>query len=204
MLNSNQKSARVEKRNRIIEASISVFADHGYHSARVSDIAKLAGVADGTIYLYFKNKEDLLLSIFEEKMDELIQATQMELNKVERGLEQIRVFAQQHFIQVQKFPKVAQVLQVELRQSQKFIREYRPEKLWEYLSLLRNAIKKGQNQGDIGPEFDPFLLQWTLFGALDEMSIQWILSKRRDRFNLDEAASQISRVFINGLSNQSQ
>ena len=114
--------------------------------------------------------------------------------------EQIRVFAQQHFIQVQKLPKVAQVLQVELRQSQKFIREYRPEKLWEYLSLLRNAIKKGQSQGRIAKDFDPFLLQWTVFGALDEMSIQWILSKRRERFNLDEAASQISKVFINGLS----
>ena len=65
-------TVRPDKRERITEAAIAVFAEKGYRSSRVSDVAQAAGVADGTIYLYFKNKEDLLLSIFEEKMEMLL------------------------------------------------------------------------------------------------------------------------------------
>ena len=65
-------AGKVDKRTLITEAAVEVFAEKGFHQARISDIAKRAGVADGTIYLYFKNKDDLLLSVFEEKMDYLI------------------------------------------------------------------------------------------------------------------------------------
>src|SRR4051794_14081424 len=57
----------------IIDAAVVVIAEHGYHQAQVSKIAKQAGVADGTIYLYFKNKEDILISLFEEKMGTYIE-----------------------------------------------------------------------------------------------------------------------------------
>ena len=198
----NAKTSKVEKRNRIIDAAVLVFSENGYHQARVSEIAKKAGVADGTIYLYFRNKEDLLLCVFEKKMGDLIQELRTSLEDVLDPFEKIRIFANQHFEQIQKHPHIAQVLQVELRQSQRFIREYRPEKLWEYLSILGAAIREGQQQGAIRKDVDPFVLQWSFFGAIDELSVQWILSRKRERFNLKQMAKQLSDVFINGLINK--
>jgi TetR/AcrR family fatty acid metabolism transcriptional regulator len=132
-------------------------------------------------------------------MSELILHIREALQDCQDPKEKIRIFAHEHFVLIQQNPHLAQVFQVELRQSQRFIREYRPEKLWEYLSILGDAIREGQDLGVIRSDIDPFLLQWSFFGALDELSIQWVLSRRRERFNLKLAAKQIADVFINGL-----
>ncbi len=190
---------RLDKRERITDAAILVFANKGYHAARVSDVAKQAGVADGTIYLYFRNKEDLLLSIFEEKMGMLIDLLRVELDGVESPLDKIRIFARQHFKQLRTFPLIAQVFQVELRQSHKFLREYRPEKLWEYLNILGDAVAEAQAEGIIRKDVDPFIAKWSFFGALDELSIQWVLSRHRERFDLSVAAEQVVDTFLRGV-----
>ena len=117
------------KRALITDAAVIVFAERGFHQARISDIARRAGVADGTIYLYFKNKEDLLLSIFEEKMDFMLDGLEKALDGVEDPLDRVRRFAIFHFKQVQENRAAAEVLQIELRLSNKFLKDYRPEKL---------------------------------------------------------------------------
>lgn len=190
---------RSDKRTLITDAAIEVFADKGFHQARVSDIAKRAGVADGTIYLYFKNKEDLLLSIFEQKMDELCAGLSSALSTIDDPVEKIRVFARFHFGQLTAHPRAAEVLQVELRLSNKFMKEYRPEKLWTYLGMFGQIVRDGQQLGLFRPEIDPFVGMWAFFGALDEIAMQWVLSRRADRFSLDSAADQVADVFIRGL-----
>lgn len=195
-----KRGASADKRDRIVDAATEVFAAKGFHSARISDIARLAGVADGTIYLYFKNKEDLLLSIFEEKMALLILQLREALDGIDDPVEQVRVYARQHFAHLEMYPALAQVFQVELRQSHKFIREYRPEKLWEYLAVFGEIIQSGQQRGVIREDIDPFLTQWAFFGALDELSIQWVLSRKRKRFTLEQAADQIVEIFLRGVS----
>jgi TetR/AcrR family fatty acid metabolism transcriptional regulator len=196
---SSSETNRPDKRERITDAAIAVFAEKGYHAARVSDVAKEAGVADGTIYLYFRNKEDLLLSIFEEKMEMLIVLLKGKLDGVECPLHKIRIFSQQHFEQLRTHPLIAQVFQVELRQSHKFLREYRPEKLWEYLNIFGEAVTEAQSKGLIRKEIDPYIAKWSFFGALDELSIQWVLSRNRERFNLSEAADQVVDTFLRGV-----
>lgn len=191
---------RLEKRDRIIDAAVHVFADKGYRAARVSDIARRAGVADGTIYLYFKNKEDLLLVIFEEKMDVLLGMLQGALEHEEDPLRRIRAYAHHHFRAIKEYPALAQVFQVELRQSHRFLREYRPEKLWQYLDIFGQLVRDGQARGAIRSEVDPFLAQWAFFGALDEISIQWVLARKRERFNLEHAAEQVVELFLRGMA----
>ncbi|MEL6343844.1 MAG: TetR/AcrR family transcriptional regulator [Myxococcota bacterium] len=197
---ASKRGASTDKRERIVDAATEVFAAKGFHSARISDIARLAGVADGTIYLYFKNKENLLLSIFEEKMGFLIEQLRAALDGITDPVDQIRVFARQHFAHLEKYPALAQVFQVELRQSHKFIREYRPEKLWEYLAVFGEILASGQAQGIFRQDIDPFLTQWAFFGALDELSIQWVLSRKRKRFTLEQAADQIVEIFLRGVA----
>lgn len=190
---------RSDKRSLITEAAVEVFAERGFHQARVSDIARRAGVADGTIYLYFKNKEDLLLSVFEEKMDELLAGLRNALADTSDPLERIRRFARFHFDQVRENRSVSEVLQVELRLSNKFLKEYRPEKLWAYLGVFGQIVREGQAAGLFRAEVDPFITMWAFFGAMDEIAMQWVLSRKTDRFALETAASQVAEIFIRGL-----
>lgn len=199
MAESSAAVSRQDKRNRIIEAAIQVFAEKGYRSARISDIAGGAGVADGTIYLYFRNKEDLLLTIFEEKMEMILTGLREALTGQVEPLDRMRAFARFHFFQLRTYPALAQVLQVELRQSTRFLRDYRPEKLWEYLGIFEALIVEGQEAGQLRRDLDPFLVKWSFFGALDELSIQWVLSRKRDRFNLDQAADEVVDIFLRGM-----
>lgn len=189
---------RPDKRSLITEAAIEIFAEKGFNAARVSDIAKRAGVADGTIYLYFKNKEDLLLSIFEEKMDELLVGLGEALATTSDPVERLRAFAAFHFRQVRENRKAAEVMQVELRLSNKFLKEYRPEKLWAYLGMFGQIVREGQASGLFRGDVDPFISSWSFFGALDELGMQWVLS-RKDRFPLEQAADQVAEIFIRGL-----
>ena len=202
-MSPSKRKVQTDKRVRIIDASVEVFAEKGFRSARISDIARVANVADGTIYLYFKNKDDLLLTIFEEKMEILLSELDSALAGELDPIVKMRIYAREHFRRLVADPQLAQVFQIELRQSHKFLREYRPEKLWTYLGVFRQLVEDGQKSGQIRQDRDPFLLQWAFFGALDEISIQWVLSRGRSRFNLEQAAEQIVDVFLSGMaSNQ--
>jgi TetR/AcrR family fatty acid metabolism transcriptional regulator len=196
---TDTEASRPDKRALITDAAIAVFAEKGYRSARVADVAKVAGVADGTIYLYFKNKEDLLLSIFEEKMGMFLVALRKDLEGVDCPLETIRIYVKHHFEQLKTNPLIAQVFQVELRQSHKFLREYRPEPLWDYLNVFGDAVKEAQARGLVRQDVDPFIAKWAFFGAMDELAIQWVLSRKRDRFDLETAAVQVVETFFRGV-----
>ncbi len=191
--------AKPNKRTLITDAAVDVFAEKGFHQARISDIARRAGVADGTIYLYFKNKEDLLLSIFEEKMDFLLGGLRTALDGVEDPVERVRQFAIFHFKQVRENRSAAEVLQIELRLSNKFLKDYRPEKLWAYLGMFGQIVREGQASGLFRAELDPFITMWAFFGGLDEIAMQWVLSRKADRFSLEDAARQVADVFIRGM-----
>ncbi len=188
-----------EKRPRILDAAIEVFAERGFYRARIADIAERAKVAEGTIYNYFHNKDEVLITIFEEKMMELISGLRAELVGVDDPLQQVRVFSRYHFRQVEDHRALAEVLQVELRLSHKFLKEYRPRRLWEYLNIFADIVRRGQERGVVVAEADPQLLSWAFFGAMDELAIQWVLSKK-PRFSLDAAASAVAEVFVHGIA----
>jgi TetR/AcrR family fatty acid metabolism transcriptional regulator len=190
---------RQEKRDRILDAAIAVFAEKGFTLSRVSDVASRAGVADGTIYLYFKTKDDILLAVFEEKMETLVQEMDRHLATVDGPVERIRAFGRFHFQMVQTYPELAQVLQVEVRQSHHFLRNYRPVKLWAYLDRIEGLVVEGQAQGLFREDVDPFIVKWAFFGALDELSVQWVLARRRERFTPEHSAEQVVEVFLRGL-----
>ncbi|RMD94084.1 MAG: TetR/AcrR family transcriptional regulator [Calditrichaeota bacterium] len=190
--------AKDNKRERILKAAVKVFAQRGFYNSRVSEIARHAGVADGTIYLYFKNKDEILISIFEEEMEKFINHVKKELQSTDNALKKIHKFIRAHFRFVKKHPKLAQVLQLELRQSNKFLKEYTGTKLKEYLNLLASLIEEGQEQGIIRKDIHPSLAKHMLFGAMDELSTHWVLLKGK-KYDLEETAGQIADIFIKGI-----
>ncbi|MEW6444275.1 MAG: TetR/AcrR family transcriptional regulator [bacterium] len=192
------KERERNKHEQIILAAIKVFAKKGFYNAKVSEIAREASVADGTIYLYFKNKDDILISLFEERMDLLIRRMKQEISKVDDPLEKIRVFVYQHLLRLRDDKHLSEVLQIELRQSSKFMRRYVPVRFLQYLDVIGDIIQEGKEKGVIRPEVVPTVAKRAIFGALDEMSLYWVLAKK-PKYSLEQCIEQISQLFIDGL-----
>lgn len=175
---SGRSAARAsagEKRARILDAAVRVFAEKGFYNAKVSEIARLADVADGTIYLYFKSKDDLLIRLFEDRMDEVIENGRAALAGDGTPVEKLRRLVMAHLALVQDHPQLAEVLTVELRQSSKFLKEYKPSQFGELLKLIAAPIEEGQRDGTIRREVDPPIAARAIFGALDELVLAWVL-----------------------------
>ena len=187
-----------DKREAILRAAIRVFANNGYFNSKVADIAREAGVADGTVYLYFKSKEEILHSIFDRSMAEAIADGQQRLQGVTDAREKLRRIAQMHLERLSADRDLAVVFQVELRGSTKFMEEFSAAGFGEYLNIIRETFEEGQRSGVFRTDLNAKVVAKILFGALDEMATNWILSKRR--YKLEPMADQVLEIFINGVA----
>ena len=190
---------KTDKALRIKEAATRVFSKKGFYNSTIADVAKVAEVAEGTIYLYFKNKDDLLISIFEGSMDYFIQVVTSELEPEKDPREKLRKFINLHLKLVEKNPDLAQVLQIELRQSSKFMKEYEGGKFGEYLNVVRTILEEGREQGVFRQDIEPRILRRTIFGAVDEMALDWLLMPKK-KYSLEVCAQQLSDLFLKGIT----
>ncbi|MEJ5364176.1 MAG: TetR/AcrR family transcriptional regulator [Desulfosoma sp.] len=197
MANERIHSKNSDKRRRILDAAVKVFAEKGFFQARVSDIARMAGVADGTIYLYFINKDDLLISIFEEKMKEINVKFREALAAEKDPVRRFRKLIAMHLAGFQAYPELAAVLQVELRQSSRFMREYKKVELKKYLDLMGDVVREGQQQGVFRKDIPLGLVKRFIFGALDEVVSTWVLAGRP--YDLESLTDPLMDLFLNGL-----
>lgn len=196
--NTSTRSSTPDKREAILKAAIRVFASKGYFNSKVSDIAGQARIADGTVYLYFKSKEEILHSIFNRMMETFISEGKRELEGMARADEKLRRIAELHLERLGADRDLAIVFQVQLRGSIKFMREFSAAGFAEYLDLIRETIAEGQLQGVFRKELNPVVCSKILFGALDEMVTNWILSKKK--FELAPFAGEVLDVFFKGVA----
>ncbi|MDT7688917.1 MAG: TetR/AcrR family transcriptional regulator, fatty acid metabolism regulator protein [Acidobacteriota bacterium] len=187
-----------DKREAIMRAATKVFARSGYFNSKVADVAREAGVADGTVYLYFKSKEEILRSIFERNTSEAVRAGREELAKIEDPREKLRRIARHHLERLGADRDLAIVFQVELRGTTKFMEEFSAAGLAEYLGLIREVFEEGQAAGVFRRSLNSKLATKVLFGALDEMATNWILSRRR--YKLAPLADEVLDIFLGGVS----
>ena len=192
----SRREAPGPKRDAILRAAIDVFAERGFFSAQVADVARAAGVAAGTVYLYFKSKDDLLVSIFDRSMRDAIAEARSMAADVRDPRERLRRFAALHLGRLGRDRNLAVVFQVELRQSTKFMERFSSTLLRDYLGLIRDAIADGQRAGMFRPDINATVTAKMLFGALDEMATNWILSRRR--YSLEADADTVVDLFVNG------
>jgi TetR/AcrR family fatty acid metabolism transcriptional regulator len=198
MARKSSRNGASGKRESILRAATRVFARNGYFNSKVADIAREADVADGTVYLYFKSKEEILHSIFDQNMAEAITAGRVLIEKLSDPREKLRRIAMLHLERLGADPDLAVVFQVELRGSTKFMREFSAAGFAEYLGLLRQTFEAGQRSGVFRKELKAKLVSKILFGALDEMATNWIISKRN--YKLEPMAEVVMDVFLNGVS----
>ena len=187
-----------DKRERILDAAMRVFAGKGFFGAKVSDIAEEAKVADGTIYLYFKSKDDLLIALFEEQMERVNLELGRTLAGEGRAPEKLRRFIRGYMDLVAKNRHAAEVITIELRQSAKFMKEYKNPRFAEFLKTLAGVIDEGQKKGHLRSDVPPQIAARALFGALDELALLWVTS-RGDKFDIRKVADWIGDLVLKGL-----
>ena len=186
-----------DKREAILRAATQVFAARGFFQSQVADVARAAGVAAGTVYLYFRSKDDLLVSLFERTMREAISAGRAALEGIDDPRERLTRIARLHLERLGRDRDLAVVFQVELRQSTKFMEQFSSTYLRDYLGLIRETIAEGQRSRVFRSNINPTIAAKVFFGALDEMATNWILSKRR--YSLVSEVDAVVDLFVGGV-----
>ncbi len=187
-----------EKRDRILRAAVKIFSRKGFFNSKVSEIARAAEVADGTIYLYFRNKDDLLISLFEEKMGEVVADVRRRTAAGGNALEKLRIFIENHMDLLERESGLVEVIQVELRQSTKFLKDYTPVKFFEYLDVISDILEEGKREGVLRSDLNVSVARRAVFGALDELSLTYIFT-RKPKYHPTVTAAELCRLLLEGL-----
>jgi TetR/AcrR family fatty acid metabolism transcriptional regulator len=196
-------SARsADKYQRILDAAVEVIAESGYFQARVTDIAARAGVADGTIYLYFKNKEQVLMAAIDSAFVAFLKRARAELSRSHEPRERLRRLARLHLETLGSNRSLAIVFQTELRQSAKFLAQFSHRRLVEYFDLIRAVVREGQKAGVFRRELSDKIVANCFFGALDEMVTSWMLSEHD--YPLAGAADAVVDVILMGMETRAK
>jgi TetR/AcrR family fatty acid metabolism transcriptional regulator len=190
-------AARGDKYQRILDAAIAVIAEKGFHNSRVSDIAARADVADGTIYLYFKSKEQILMAALDSAFQSFFRTAKQQLAGSHDAKSRLRILARLHLQELSRNRNLAVVLQTELRQSAKFLAEFSQRELKGYFNLIREIIRDGQQSGDIRLDISDKLAAACLFGALDELATAWVLSDRQ--YDLASSVDPVVDMLLGGM-----
>ena len=194
------RAAVPDKREAILRAAVKIFAQKGYFNSKVSDIASEAGIADGTVYLYFKSKDEVLRSVFDRTMDDFISEGRAELAKISSPEEKLRMLANFHLRKLGADRNLAIVFQVELRGSTKFMEEFSEKGFREYLDVIKNVIEEGQTANLFRKDITPITAAKIFYGALDEMVTNWILSRKS--YPLEPFADEVIKLFMGGIKSQ--
>jgi len=187
-----------DKPQQIIEAAVRVFARKGYYNSRVSDIAREAGIAAGTIYLYFKTKDDILVTLFRDKMTEFVDAMRKAIATEPDAASKVRRLVSLHFRLLEEDPNLAEVLQVELRQGQKFFRGASGQEIAAYFVLIGSVLEEGVAEGRFRLNGSVKVATKMLFGAMDQMATSWVLGKRG--YRLVDTAGAVAEIFLQGVA----
>jgi TetR/AcrR family fatty acid metabolism transcriptional regulator len=187
-----------DKPQQIIDAAIRVFARTGYYNSRVSDIAREAGIASGTIYLYFKTKEEILVTLFREKMAGFVAHQRSEMAGQPDPVVKIRKLVGVHFSVLEQNPELAEVVQVELRQGNKFFRGASAHEVSAYFELIGSVLEEGVAAGCFRSDLPVKVATKVLFGAMDQMATSWVLGKRG--YRLADTAEEVATIFLKGVT----
>ncbi len=185
------------KKEAILDAAVIEIARRGYYQTTVAMIARRAGVADGTIYLYFQNKDEILFSLFDRAMDRFVAEGRIGLEGAGSALESLRHIIELHLRLVGQDRDLAIITQVELRHSLHFMDQLSRAKVGEYLEMIAGVVEQGQDEGSFRPELDSVFVAKAIFGVLDEMATDWILSRRNTR--LESKVGEVADFLLAGL-----
>ncbi|MCK5204767.1 MAG: TetR/AcrR family transcriptional regulator [Desulfobacterales bacterium] len=191
---------RIEKNHKyhqILEAAVKVFARQGFHQSTVAQIAKEAGVADGTIYLYFKNKDDILVQFFSFRAKQVFESFREEVDRAQTSADKLRNLVRRHLAEFQRDRDGAVVYQVETHQNSRMAEAQIREMSQMYRDLIAEIIEQGQQEGTIRKDLYVGLVKRFIIGAVDEVINTWLHSD--GEYDLVSMADPLVELFIKGI-----
>jgi len=196
-----EKSSRFnnDKYHQILNAAIKVFAEQGYHKATISQVAKAAGVADGTIYIYFKNKADILFNFFSYKTRRVFDRFKDEVETAQRAEDKLRNLIRRHLGEFQRDPNMAVVFQREALQARYIDEGYIKDITKMYLDIIEDIILQGQKEGSIRKDFQSSLVKRFILGAVNEVINTWVVTGIK--YDLVAMADPLVDLYFRGIGN---
>ncbi|MGD8740296.1 MAG: TetR/AcrR family transcriptional regulator [Desulfobacterales bacterium] len=185
------------KYHQILEAAVRVFASQGFHQSTVAQIAKEAGVADGTIYLYFKNKDDILVQFFSFRAKQVFESFREEVDRAETSSDKLRNLVRRHLAEFQRDRDGAVVYQVETHQNSRLAEAQIKEMSKMYRDLISEIIEQGQQEGTIRKDLYVGLVKRFIIGAVDEVINTWLHSN--GEYDLVSMADPLVELFMKGI-----
>jgi len=185
------------KYHQILEAAVKVFARQGFHQSTVAQIAKEAGVADGTIYLYFKNKDDILVQFFSFRAKQVFESFREEVDRAQTSADKLRNLVRRHLAEFQRDRDGAVVYQVETHQNSRMAEAQIREMSQMYRDLIAEIIEQGQQEGTIRKDLYVGLVKRFIIGAVDEVINTWLHSD--GEYDLVSMAEPLVELFIKGI-----
>jgi TetR/AcrR family transcriptional regulator, fatty acid metabolism regulator protein len=186
-----------DKYQRILDAAVEVIAERGYFNSPVSAIAKRAGVADGTVYLYFKSKDDVLRTAIDTTFDRFHKQVEEEFKTLKGPRQQLEYIAQVHLESHATNRNMAILMQTEVRQSAKFIAEFSHHHLVKYIQVVREVVRRGQQEGVFRKDISDGVVAHCMFGAIDELLSSAVFTGRV--YDAKSTAAQVMDVLLNGV-----
>jgi TetR/AcrR family fatty acid metabolism transcriptional regulator len=190
--------SRLLKRSTILRAAVQVIAERGYFAARMADVATRAQVADGTLYLYFQGKEDLLVSILEEYAEAFLLRARADLAELDDPRDKLARIVERHLVSLERDRPLAKVFQIELRHTRRFLRRVAKGKVAEYLQLLQEVIGEGIERGVFRSDIPVDVAARVVFGSIDECVTAWVLTERPG--SLTAQAEPLLKLIMHGLA----
>lgn len=198
----NKRRRPNDKYQRILEAAIKVFAEQGFFQSTIAQIAREAGVADGTIYLYFKNKDDILVQFFNYKTKQVFGGFREEVNKGDNAVEKLRNLVRRHLAEFQRDRNMAILYQSETHQSMRMAEAQIREMSSMYLDIVAEIVEQGQQEGLMRKNLYSSLVKRFILGAVDEVINTWIHSG--GDYDLVSMADPLVDLFIDGVGSRGE
>ena len=195
----NNKVKGNDKYHRILEAAVKVFAEQGFYQSTISQIAREAGVADGTIYLYFKNKDDILVQFFTYKTKLVFDRFREEVDKADNCFDKLRNLIRRHLEEFQNDRNMAVLYQAETHQNSRLVEEQIKEMSKLYLDIVSEIVEQGQEEGGIRKDIYVGLVKRFILGGVDEVINTWLHSG--GKYDLVSMADPLVDLFISGIGN---
>jgi len=162
-------------RIRIIDAATSLFAAQGYQQPPISEIAKLVGLAEGSIYDHFRGKEDLLLTIPDVWVTTAIDELEVQLLGIEGAFNKLRKFLWWYIHYIQSEPMTAKVVFLFLKTNPNFMESVVYPNVRAFYSCLIRIFEEGIESGEMPEDLDPFVARSIVLGTIEHMVIRWLL-----------------------------
>ena len=197
MKTATNRIQKNHKYHQILEAAVKVFARQGFHQSTVAQIAKEAGVADGTIYLYFKNKDDILVQFFSFRAKQVFESFREEVDRAETSADKLRNLVRRHLAEFQRDRDGAVVYQVETHQNSRLVEAQIKEMSKMYRDLISEIVEQGQQEGTIRKDLYVGLVKRFIIGAVDEVINTWLHSN--GEYDLVSMADPLVELFIKGI-----